>query len=59
MQHTSKEVLGDLTNIFELIISGPFSSPFELFRFDGEDVVTVTVSNGHVKVTSGRKFAVS
>jgi hypothetical protein len=59
MQHTSKEVLGDLTNIFELIISGSFSSPVEFFRFDGEDVVTIAVSNGHVNVTSGHKSAVS
>ena len=56
MQHTSKEVLGALTNIFELIISGPFSSLLEFFRFDSEDVVAVAVTNGYVNMTSGCKF---
>ena len=56
MQHTSKEVLGGLTDIFELIIGGPFSSPLELFRFDGEDIVAIAVTNGHVYMTSGCKF---
>jgi hypothetical protein len=56
MQHTSKEVLGALTDIFELIISGPFSSLLDLFRFDSEDVVAIAVTNGYVNMTSGRKF---
>ncbi len=55
MQHTSKEVLGALTNMFELIISSPFSSPLELFRFDGEDVVAIAVTKGYVNMTSGRE----
>ena len=56
MQHTSKEVLGALTDIFELIISGPFSSFLEFFRFDSEDVIAIAVTNGYVNMTSGRKF---
>lgn len=56
MQHASKEVLGGLTNVFELIISSPFSSPLELFRFDSEDIVAIAVTNGYVNMTSGRNF---
>jgi len=57
IQHTSEEVLGALTNIFELIISSPFSSPLELFRFDGEDVVAIAITKGYMNMTSGRNVS--
>jgi hypothetical protein len=43
IQYPSKEILGCLTDVFELVISGPFTPSLQLFRSDSEYVVAVTV----------------
>jgi hypothetical protein len=49
-------MLGSLTDIFELVISGPFTSSLQFFRFDSENVVAVTVPERYMNVALRADF---